>query len=119
MAKKTTTDEPTVQADMPAEAHFLGSDALTGEPGHHGVPVVETGHGQFQNEETDRFFVNDWNGYRSYQCKGCQYNTLDKDAMERHWAQRHTLPVPPPPDVILPQFDRFGNYVPPEAKAGG
>lgn len=112
--------QPNPPVEVPVESHYLGTDALTGEPGEHGAvletdPDLEDPEAD-REDDTDEYYQNTWNGHPSYQCKRCQFNTLDRDLFMEHWNATHAARPAAPPEVVLPKFDRFGNYVPPESK---
>jgi hypothetical protein len=111
-AQDAAEDETLEVTPVPAEAHFLGTDALAGEPGQHGVPVAPNHDPDEPEGDTDEYWQNDHRGTKVYQCRRCQFNTMSLEDFRLHWQQRHTPQVAPPPEVKFPQFDRFGNYVP-------
>lgn len=52
-----------------------------------------------------------WKGKRNWECKHCEYATLDKEAMETHYQDEHA-PTPrrkEPVNVTI--YDRFGNPI--------
>lgn len=62
-------------------------------------------------EPDDRpYDIGQWNGLPRYQCRLCQFDTLDEDAIKRHLEDRH-WPRPVTQPVAVPLYDRFGNLI--------
>lgn len=59
--------------------------------------------------EPEHYSVGSWNGMVQYRCRLCAFDTLEREAIDRHHRERHAPPPPPPAPSRPPLFDRFGN----------
>lgn len=57
------------------------------------------------------YHIGAWNGIRQYRCAHCPWDTLDREAMERHLTERHRPPPEPKPPSPIIVTDRFGQPV--------
>ena len=58
-----------------------------------------------------RFHLLSWNNMPMWRCSVCPFDTLDgEDVIVEHYVREH-VPAVPPPVVIIPVYDRFGNRI--------
>lgn len=63
-----------------------------------------------KKKSSKKYEIGEWKGMKQYKCLLCPFDTLHRDVIEKHIAERHT-PKKEVKKLKVPIYDRFGNLV--------